>query len=158
MLRLSLLVFPLACCILIWCLPMVQIAFTGSKPVGQLVMRAAADTLKEVSLELGGKSPLIICEDADLDVVRRLPFWAGTELGVPCGGRPLPGLRITGVEPQYLKSSVSCTSSKILRSYFQPCQADSCIRLLNWQSFQSLIPMHAANIVTRTISARHTSS
>ena len=53
-----------------------QIAFTGSKPVGQLVMKAAADTLKEVSLELGGKSPLIICEDADLDVVRRLPLRA----------------------------------------------------------------------------------
>lgn len=52
---------------------MLQIAFTGSKPVGQLVMKAAADTLKEVSLELGGKSPLIICEDADLDVVRHLP-------------------------------------------------------------------------------------
>ncbi len=58
---------------LIWCLRMLQIAFTGSKPVGQLVMKAAADTLKEVSLELGGKSPLIICEDADLDVVRHLP-------------------------------------------------------------------------------------
>ena len=57
---------------------MVQIAFTGSKPVGQLVMKAAADTLKEVSLELGGKSPLIICEDADLDVVRCLPVRAAT--------------------------------------------------------------------------------
>ena len=72
-LLLSPLMFPLAGCILIWCLRMLQIAFTGSKPVGQLVMKAAADTLKEVSLELGGKSPLIICEDADLDVVRHLP-------------------------------------------------------------------------------------
>ena len=32
-------------------------------------MKAAAETLKECTLELGGKSPLIICEDADLDQV-----------------------------------------------------------------------------------------
>ena len=32
-------------------------------------MQAAAETLKECTLELGGKSPLIICEDADLDQV-----------------------------------------------------------------------------------------
>ena len=46
-----------------------QIGFTGSKPAGQIVMKAAAETLKECTLELGGKSPLIICEDADLDQV-----------------------------------------------------------------------------------------
>ena len=46
-----------------------QIGFTGSKPAGQIVMKAAAETLKECTLELGGKSPLIICEDADWDQV-----------------------------------------------------------------------------------------
>ena len=42
------------------------IAFTGSTEVGKIVMRGAADTLKRVSLELGGKSPNIVFADADL--------------------------------------------------------------------------------------------
>ncbi|MCM3160595.1 aldehyde dehydrogenase family protein [Metabacillus litoralis] len=44
-----------------------KIAFTGSTPVGQRIMKIAADTLKRVTLELGGKSPNIILPDADLD-------------------------------------------------------------------------------------------
>jgi len=43
-----------------------KIAFTGSTAVGQEIMRRSADTLKRVSLELGGKSPNIVFEDADL--------------------------------------------------------------------------------------------
>ncbi|MDA0328328.1 MAG: aldehyde dehydrogenase family protein [Gemmatimonadetes bacterium] len=47
------------------------IAFTGSTEVGKIVMRAAAETLKKVSLELGGKSPNIVLADADVkDAVR----------------------------------------------------------------------------------------
>ncbi len=42
-----------------------KISFTGSKEVGQIIMRAAADTLKRVTLELGGKSPNIVFADAD---------------------------------------------------------------------------------------------
>ena len=42
------------------------IAFTGSTEVGRTIMREAADTLKKVSLELGGKSPNIVFADADL--------------------------------------------------------------------------------------------
>jgi betaine-aldehyde dehydrogenase len=44
-----------------------KIAFTGSVEVGKLVMRSAADTLKKVSLELGGKSPNIFFADADFE-------------------------------------------------------------------------------------------
>ncbi|WP_237056637.1 betaine-aldehyde dehydrogenase [Microbulbifer sediminum] len=44
-----------------------KISLTGEVGTGKAVMRAAADTLKAVTLELGGKSPLIIFEDADLD-------------------------------------------------------------------------------------------
>ena len=44
-----------------------KIAFTGSVEVGKTVMRVAADTLKRVSLELGGKSPNIFFADADFD-------------------------------------------------------------------------------------------
>ncbi|MDY7103066.1 MAG: betaine-aldehyde dehydrogenase [Actinomycetota bacterium] len=44
-----------------------KVSLTGSVPTGSAVMAAAAATLKVVSLELGGKSPIIVCEDADLD-------------------------------------------------------------------------------------------
>ena len=50
--------------------PAVQkIAFTGSTEVGKIIRRATAGTGKKVSLELGGKSPFIVFEDADLDSV-----------------------------------------------------------------------------------------
>jgi betaine-aldehyde dehydrogenase len=44
-----------------------KIAFTGSLEVGKLIMRNAADSLKKVSLELGGKSPNIFFADADFE-------------------------------------------------------------------------------------------
>jgi succinate-semialdehyde dehydrogenase / glutarate-semialdehyde dehydrogenase len=44
-----------------------KITFTGSTRVGKLLMRQAADTLKKVSLELGGNAPFIVFDDADLD-------------------------------------------------------------------------------------------
>lgn len=44
-----------------------KIGFTGSTPVGREIMRTSADTLKGVTLELGGKSPAIVLDDADLD-------------------------------------------------------------------------------------------
>jgi succinate-semialdehyde dehydrogenase/glutarate-semialdehyde dehydrogenase len=43
------------------------LSFTGSTRVGKLLMRQAADTLKKVSLELGGNAPFIVFDDADLD-------------------------------------------------------------------------------------------
>ena len=48
--------------------PMVdKVAFTGSTEVGKLIVKAASNDLKKVTLELGGKSPNIILDDADLD-------------------------------------------------------------------------------------------
>lgn len=44
-----------------------KLAFTGSTLVGKEIMRSAADTMKRVSLELGGKSPNIVFADSDLD-------------------------------------------------------------------------------------------
>ncbi|MCL4133566.1 UNVERIFIED_CONTAM: hypothetical protein GTU68_051415 [Idotea baltica] len=44
-----------------------KVSLTGSVPTGKRVMAGAAETLKHVTLELGGKSPLIVFEDANLD-------------------------------------------------------------------------------------------
>jgi phenylacetaldehyde dehydrogenase len=46
-----------------------KVAFTGSTQVGKLINKSATDTLKRVSLELGGKSPVIVFPDVDLDNV-----------------------------------------------------------------------------------------
>lgn len=46
-----------------------KIAFTGSTEVGKIIRKATAGTEKKISLELGGKSPFIVFEDADLDSV-----------------------------------------------------------------------------------------
>lgn len=44
-----------------------KITFTGSTEVGKILMRDAADTVKKLSLELGGHAPFIVMKDADLD-------------------------------------------------------------------------------------------
>ncbi|MGQ0528715.1 MAG: aldehyde dehydrogenase family protein [Panacagrimonas sp.] len=54
-----------------------KVAFTGSTEVGKLIVKAASNDLKKVTLELGGKSPNIICDDADLDVAI-----AGAAMGI----------------------------------------------------------------------------
>lgn len=45
-----------------------KLSFTGSTRVGSLLMRQSADTIKRLSLELGGNAPLIVFDDADLDL------------------------------------------------------------------------------------------
>jgi coniferyl-aldehyde dehydrogenase len=50
-----------------------KISFTGSTEVGRIIMQAAAmSNLKSVSLELGGKSPVIVFDDADVDMAVNL--------------------------------------------------------------------------------------
>ncbi len=44
-----------------------KLTFTGSTEVGRLLMRQSADTIKKLSLELGGNAPFIVFDDADLD-------------------------------------------------------------------------------------------
>jgi acyl-CoA reductase-like NAD-dependent aldehyde dehydrogenase len=48
-----------------------KIAFTGDTSTGKAIMRSAADTLKKITLELGGKSPNIVLPDADMEAAIR---------------------------------------------------------------------------------------
>ncbi|WP_152225864.1 NAD-dependent succinate-semialdehyde dehydrogenase [Pseudomonas sp. SCB32] len=48
-----------------------KLSFTGSTRTGKLLMRQAAETLKKVSLELGGNAPFIVFDDADIDAAVR---------------------------------------------------------------------------------------
>jgi acyl-CoA reductase-like NAD-dependent aldehyde dehydrogenase len=54
-----------------------KIAFTGDTTTGQAIMRSAADTLKKITLELGGKSPNIVLADADIEAALR-----GASIGI----------------------------------------------------------------------------
>jgi betaine-aldehyde dehydrogenase len=55
-----------------------MISVTGSTEVGQTIMRTAADTVKRVHLELGGKAPVLVFEDADVELVASKVALAGT--------------------------------------------------------------------------------
>ncbi len=64
-----------------------KIFFTGSVPTGKQLMAAAAATLTPLSLELGGKDPMIVLEDADLERAANGAAWAGYQnAGQSCGG------------------------------------------------------------------------
>ncbi len=56
-------------------LPFNHIYFTGNPQVGKIVMRAAAEHLASVTLELGGKSPVVVDESADLDSAAAKIVW-----------------------------------------------------------------------------------
>ncbi len=65
--------------------PFDYIFFTGSVPVGKIVMEAAAKNLTPVTLELGGKSPCIVHEDADIPLAaKRVAFGKLTNAGQTC--------------------------------------------------------------------------
>lgn len=66
-------------------LPFDHLFFTGSTAVGKMVMRAAADHLTPVTLELGGKSPAMIASDADIeDAARRIAYGKLLNNGQTC--------------------------------------------------------------------------
>jgi acyl-CoA reductase-like NAD-dependent aldehyde dehydrogenase len=75
-----------------------KLVFTGSVATGKRVMAAAADTLTPVLLELGGKDPMIVCDDADLDRAARGAVW---------GAFQNAGQTCMSVERVYVHASVA---------------------------------------------------
>ena len=53
------------------------VTFTGSVATGKKIAKFAAENLKKVSLELGGKDPMIICDDADIEIAAQGASWGG---------------------------------------------------------------------------------
>ena len=65
--------------------PWNHLVFTGSTPVGKLIMKAAAENLVPVTLELGGKSPVLIGKDADIaNAAERIAVGKGANSGQLC--------------------------------------------------------------------------
>jgi 5-carboxymethyl-2-hydroxymuconic-semialdehyde dehydrogenase len=75
-----------------------RISFTGETTTGQVIMRSAADNLKGLSMELGGKSPCVIFADADLDAAIDSALFGVMSLN---GERCTAGSRILAQRPVY---------------------------------------------------------
>jgi len=73
------------------------ISFTGSSGVGKKIASATADTLKRLSLELGGKAPAVVFKDCDLDK---------TVAGIVAGGLVMAGQQCTAVARVLVEDSV----------------------------------------------------
>ena len=67
------------------------VSFTGSTRVGREIQRVAGERFARVSLELGGKNPFVVCDDADLDEAAR---WAALSAFSNAGQRCASGSRI----------------------------------------------------------------
>ena len=83
------------------------VSFTGSVPVGRWIQRIAGERLAKVCLELGGKNPLVVCDDADLDAASA----RGRALGVQQRG---PALRVRAAASSSSTSSTTTSARRFL--------------------------------------------
>lgn len=121
-----------------------HIFFTGSTAVGKIIMQAAAPQLIPVTLELGGKSPVIIMEDADLDLAARRIAWGKfNNAGQTC------------VAPDYVYAHES-VRDELLRKLkesitaqfgAEPRKSESFARIVNERNFHRLMAMIQAEKV-----------
>ncbi len=121
------------------------IFFTGSVAVGRTVMEAAAKHLTPVTLELGGKSPCIVDETADIDMAARRIVWGKfLNAGQTC------------VAPDYLLVSPAVKEELItrMRKYIlkfygsNPCENENYPKIINEKHYNRLLKlMEGENIV-----------
>ena len=88
-----------------------KVSFTGSTAVGKHILRAGAETLKRITLELGGKSPVLILDDADLKQAIPMALQAGfMNSGQACiaGTRILvPANRLAEIEAMFAEHAAN---------------------------------------------------
>ena len=112
--------------------------FTGGTQVGKKIMAAAAPTLTPVTLELGGKSPVIVAADADIDVAARRIAWV-----------KLLNSGQTCIAPDYVladRSIVADLVDKIVANVrdFRAGEADPGLRIVNQRQFDRLVSLISA--------------
>ncbi len=111
-----------------------KIFFTGSTKVGKIVYKAAAENLTPVVLELGGKSPVIVTKNADLEIAAKRIVWGKfLNAGQTC------------VAPDYLlvEESIQEQFLEMLRKYskkfgYTP-DSEQYTRIINQRNFQRLV-------------------
>jgi aldehyde dehydrogenase (NAD+) len=111
--------------------------FTGGTEIGRKIMAAAASTLTPVTLELGGKSPVIVAADADLDVTaRRIAFAKLINSGQTC------------IAPDYVLADAKIVDGlvdKIVATVteFRSAEEDPSQRIVNQRQFDRLVSLIA---------------
>lgn len=119
-------------------LPFDFIFFTGSTNVGKIVMKAAAENLTPVCLELGGKSPCIVDDNIDLEVAARRIVW---------GKFYNAGQTCVAPDYIYIKSSIKekflNLTQKYITEFFgeNPQASSDYARIVNQKNFQRLQKM-----------------
>ncbi|WP_262708765.1 MULTISPECIES: aldehyde dehydrogenase [unclassified Chryseobacterium] len=111
-----------------------KIFFTGSTKVGKIVYKAAAEQLTPVVLELGGKSPVIVTKNANLEVAAKRIVWGKfLNAGQTC------------VAPDYLlvEESIQEQFLEMLRKYIKEFQyrpdSEQYTKIINHRNFQRLV-------------------
>ena len=112
-----------------------HVLFTGGTEVGKKIMAAAAPTLTPVTLELGGKSPVIVAADADVDVAARRIAWV-----------KLLNSGQTCIAPDYVLADrriVDELVGKIVANVrdFRSDEADPALRIVNQRQFDRLVSL-----------------
>ena len=116
--------------------PFDKIFFTGSPSVGRTVMAAAARNLTPVTLELGGKSPVIVASDADIDLAARRIAW-GKFLNA---GQTCVAPDHVWVRPEQRDELVNALGRYIVESYGKkPLEGNDLPRIINEKHFQRLM-------------------
>ena len=112
--------------------------FTGGTEIGRKIMAAAAPTLTPVTLELGGKSPVLVLADADLDVTARRIAWT-----------KLLNSGQTCIAPDYILADRSIAkelTDKIVATIakFRADQTNPSLRIVNERQFDRLVSILSA--------------
>jgi aldehyde dehydrogenase (NAD+) len=112
--------------------------FTGGTEIGRKIMAAAAPTLTPVTLELGGKSPVLVLPDADLDVTARRIAWT-----------KLLNSGQTCIAPDYILADRSIAkelTDKIVATIakFRADQTNPSLRIVNERQFDRLVSILSA--------------
>jgi len=112
--------------------------FTGGTEVGKKIMAAAAPTLTPVTLELGGKSPVIVAADADIDVAARRIAWV-----------KLLNSGQTCIAPDYVLAERSIADElvdKIVANVreFRSAESDPSLPIVNQRQFDRLVALISA--------------
>lgn len=112
--------------------------FTGGTEIGKKIMSTAAVTLTPVTLELGGKSPVVVAADADIDVAARRIAWV-----------KLLNSGQTCIAPDYVladKSIVGVLVEKIVQNIaeFRSAEAEFSLPIVNARQFDRLVELLTA--------------